>query len=922
VILVDEPEGRFDPDTESFTVVSSKSLAIPRSDWFHFKYTVLELSTAVKPYAAEYLMREHDVDQLVYLDPDIRVFSSLEEHIFARLAESDVLLTPHLTRELNDGRYPDELAILRAGTYNLGFVALRKSPSVSELLTWWQDRLYDQCVMSPHDGLFVDQKWMELAPGLFPGVEIVRDSGWNVAYWNIHSRRVRLEQDVWTVDGDALVFFHYSGFDPREPDQFSRLQDRFTAKSLGEASKLLDIYRDELLANGFEEAGRWPYTWSRFSDGTSIPDIARRIHHEDPSILDRVEDPFSDEGKREFLDIWSGPSQSSNGRRRLSRLAALIYNSRPDVRAAMPDVLGVDRNRFRDWILTSGAQEHGLPESLLQPIVDRRSVVAKPLREDGKGPRQLDDEWLMTAATRLHGIRDELLRPLREGRENDVDGYRDVLTFLNEQPQQDFDGPSMTRLARHILRSRPDVVERFQRKGRPDYAKIFPWLLTYARHEFDLPDACATEIRHDWKRYLKTAPLADRIVSNVWLSALSVAVTRLDRKSAVHGRSAPPPSGRIVAAPETVAPRNNGRPKGVNLVGYSRSEMGVGESVRLAHAAISCTDIPVGVTALSTRGAYPDKDFQLETQDSLSYSHHLLHVNADELPRVVRDLLGAGRDPAHTIGYWAWELETFPEQFDYAFQFCREVWTPSEFCRAAIAERAPVPVVRIPHAVVVHAPECGRAEFGIDSDAFTFLTMFDMLSIYERKNPLGVLLAFREFHKRNSGAELIIKVNSVHHNQPAMEELRRQADGLPVRFLEKTLSRPEVYSLINACDCFVSLHRSEGFGLAMAEAMYLGKPVVATGYSGNVDFMNESNALIVDHEIGEVPAGCEPYAEGERWAEPSVAHAAVLMRQVFENREFGRAVGEIAAADVRRTLSPEAVGALIKKRLDVVFGKP
>lgn len=921
VILVDEPEGCFDPRAEGFTVIPSKLLPIPSSEWFRFKYTVLELSTAVKPYAAEFLMEERGVDRLIYLDPDILAFSSLDEHIFPRLSDADILLTPHLTRELNDGRHPDELTILRAGTYNLGFVALRKSPAVSELLTWWQERLYDQCVVSPHDGIFVDQKWMDLAPGLFPGVEIVRDPGWNVAYWNIHSRDLRQEGDEWRVNGRPLVFFHYSGFDPRQPNEFSRHQDRFTAKSLGDASRLLEVYREELFENGFEEVSHWPYTWARFHDGTDIPDIARPVHHEDPSILERVEDPFSEEGKKAFFDVWSGPSLHANGRRRLSRLAALIYNSRPDVRSAMPDVLGADRNRFRDWIRTSGAREHGLPESLLDAIADRRSSGGTDGGEEEHGPRVLDDEWLMRAASRFQGIRDELLEPLNRDGEGGKEAYQEVLAFLNEQPETDPGRPRMTRLARHILRTRPDVERRFQRNGQPDYLRVFPWLLTYARKEFDLPDACADEIRRDWKRYLGGVSLYSRLASYGWLVGLSAAAFRGRGRASFDNASALARSRRVIPAsePASVAHGDHGRPKGVNLVGYARSEMGVGESVRRAHAALEAVGVPVSVTALSTNGAYPDSDDRVEAQNSLRYSHHLLHVNADELPRVARDLLGEGHDPAHNIGYWAWELESFPERFDHAFQLCREVWTPSEFCRVAIAERSPVPVVRIPHPVVVSEPKRGRAEFGIAPGSFTFLTMFDMLSVYERKNPRAVVAAFRRLHERSPGAELVVKANSVHHNREAMEELRRSAEGLPVQFLEETLSRSEVDSLINACDCFVSLHRSEGFGLVMAEAMYLGKPVIATGYSGNLDFMNNENSLLVDYEMGETTERCAPYAPNQRWAEPSVEHAAELMGRVFEHQELGRSLGEMAAQDVQQTLSPYAVGKTIKKRLDVIF---
>jgi hypothetical protein len=181
VVLADLVGGYFDPGQEDFEIVLTQDLPIPSSRWFHFKYTILELSTAVKPYAFEHLFGTGAFDRIVYLDPDIRVYSPLHA-ITEALRTADVVLTPHLTRPLEDDRRPAEIDILRSGAYNLGFIGVAQSLESKTFLAWWRQRLYDHCVVDLPRGLFVDQRWIDLAPGMFERVAIVRDAGYNVAY--------------------------------------------------------------------------------------------------------------------------------------------------------------------------------------------------------------------------------------------------------------------------------------------------------------------------------------------------------------------------------------------------------------------------------------------------------------------------------------------------------------------------------------------------------------------------------------------------------------------------------------------------------------------------------------------------------------------------------------------------------------------
>jgi hypothetical protein len=371
VILADQVDGYFDPEGEDFEIVLSSALSVPRSRWFHFKYTVLELSTAVKPYAFEYLFETRAFDRIIYLDPDIRLYSPLNS-ISVSLDSANIVLTPHLTRSLEDDKRPAEIDILRSGAYNLGFIGTAKSRETAAFLTWWQQRLYDHCVVDLARGLFVDQRWIDLAPGMFEGVSINRDPGHNVAYWNLSHRMVSHSEFGYQVAGVPLVFFHFSGYDPDQPEKLSRHQNRFKTQDLSvETQHLLRSYREELLAAGYNICRKWPYAYGAFQNGVLLPDMARPIHHEAPEVAYAIEDPFSDEGFDAFLRVWNAPIQPENGARAgISRLAYRIYRTRADVQSAMPDIFGGNYTRFLKWILVSGRVEHGLGDVFLKSVSD------------------------------------------------------------------------------------------------------------------------------------------------------------------------------------------------------------------------------------------------------------------------------------------------------------------------------------------------------------------------------------------------------------------------------------------------------------------------------------------------------------------------------------------------------------------------
>jgi glycosyltransferase involved in cell wall biosynthesis len=217
----------------------------------------------------------------------------------------------------------------------------------------------------------------------------------------------------------------------------------------------------------------------------------------------------------------------------------------------------------------------------------------------------------------------------------------------------------------------------------------------------------------------------------------------------------------------------------------------------------------------------------------------------------------------------------------------------------------------------VPTPDPAGGDPGVElPDGFRFLFVFDFLSTPARKNPGGLVRAFTRAFAPGEGPQLVIKTLHGDLRPKWLDQLRWLAGARDdIHIVDRSLSTAQRDALMDSCDCYVSLHRAEGFGLTIAEAMALGKPVIATAYSGNLDFMNTSNGYLVDYEMTKVGPQGEQYPADGTWADPSIEHAAALMRQVVERPEEARAKGERARRDVAAQLSPEAVGRIIRARL-------
>jgi glycosyltransferase involved in cell wall biosynthesis len=705
VLLVGGTEGA-DRGEESFTTVPLDALPLPRPRQFCFRYNLLELNTAVKPWMFEHLFAR-GYDRVLYLDPDVFIYSPLVE-LDAASPEPFLTLTPHLTGSISGDDHPSERSILLAGTYNLGFLAVSRQPPLDRFLGWWKEKLEYQCVIDTARGLFVDQKWMDLAPGLFPGVAILRHEGYNVAYWNLGQRTVAAGDGGPTVNGQPLRFFHFSGFDPALPDLVSK-HGALKIAGAGDARELIDDYALALRAAGYESFKSAPYAFEVFADGAAVPDAARIAYRNSAALQSACgPDPF--EHSELFLGLRDAPRSASLGAKMGVASYRLLSRARPLVR-----------------------------------------LIPRPLRTS----------------------------------------MREFLLRRRERP-----------------RSRTDTS----------------------------------------------------------------------------------------------------MPAGLNVVGYLSRDTGVGESARLCRNACQAVGLPSHLIDVDRKGG---------VAGHAVHASSVYHVNADQIADVRKRIPDVFDASAYNIGCWHWELPELPDEWVASAEPLDEIWAPSAFVQSAISRKVAIPVVHMPHGIAVTEIEaCSPVELGVPPGRFTFLCMFDRDSVVHRKNPLGAVEAFRRAFPGDSPVALFIKTSRAASGAEERAELEDRAGAIPNVYLtDRKLSRACVNGLLAACDAVVSLHRSEGFGLILAEAMFLGKPVIATGWSGNMDFMDVGNSCPVGYELVTLDRAYGPYQAGQQWAEPDLGHAAHLMRRMLDDAAWRTEIGQRARDTMRSRFSPAAAGQRYRARL-------
>jgi hypothetical protein len=364
---------------------------------------------------------------------------------------------------------------------------------------------------------------------------------------------------------------------------------------------------------------------------------------------------------------------------------------------------------------------------------------------------------------------------------------------------------------------------------------------------------------------------------------------------------------------------------GVNAVGYLRGGLGLGQAARLYVQALHAAGVPVRTTTVDVdlppvvgpdgqRAQVKTMDFaDLHVDGELPFN--LVCVNAPELPALYASLGAEFFEDRYTIGVWAWEVDVVPRSWDPAFGLVDEIWVYSRYVQEILSKVSPVPVVRVPLPIVAPPPGADIAALGIPG-GFAFLFLFDFYSTLARKNPLGLVAAFTRAFTAGEGPQLVLKSHNGDFQPERLARLREAAGDRPdIHIVDRFLAASEMAGLMRRADCYVSLHRAEGFGLTLGETMALGKPVIATGFSANLDFMTAENSYLVRHTPTPVGPEGENYPAHGTWAEPDLDHAAQLMREVWCDQAEARARGARGQRDIAEHFSPEAVGQVARDRL-------
>jgi glycosyltransferase involved in cell wall biosynthesis len=823
LVLCDGLDQGYDPASEAWEVVPVDKLSVPTFNDMKVRYDVMELNTAVKPFAFTYFFKR-GFDAVFYCDPDLYFLTRLEECFAAFEAGQDAVVTPHITAPILDDKSPGDIDMLRVGVYNLGFLALRRGPASEAYAAWWGEKLRTGAVANLAEGLFTDQKWCNFLPSFIAKTAILHHPGYNVAYWNLMHRRISHGPRGWEANGQPLRFAHFSGASFTDHGAFSKHQNRYTRATMGPLGGLYDIYRDIVRGNGFGGTA-YAYSFDTAPDGGRIPRALRLIYRaRRPNPVDGATQDLVNFAVAEANRPDDRLAQSEGP---ITKVMVQLYQERADLNAACDLRTVAGRRSLIHWFLTLGAEEAELDARFTDPVREGSAAVGQD-----------------TNATTAYA-------PLQATR---------------------LDNGILARSSRYVLRH---------------YARLRP---LYRR----LPIGLRHEVR-----------------------------TRLAR---LGFASVPVQGGRAAARGGAAAPPQ----PGATLIGYSRAELGMGEHVRMTMAAMKTQAAPAAIFNVSDNvmARQDDRRFDSALIDTNPYAANIFHINADQLPLVISRLGDEFLQQRYNIAYPAWELAGWPDDWVPPLELMDEVWAPSRFIQAAIAAKVKRPVIWMPLAVEIAEgyQTHSRASFGIPEDAFVFLFNFDLASFSSRKNPEAVLNAFLTAFPGSGGTArsaqspfLVIKALSGQHVPEALARLKeRVAQDSRILLITETLSPDRVHGLVHCSDAFVSLHRSEGFGRGPAEAMRLGKPVIVTAYSGNLDFTTPANSLLVPHRLVPLQEGDYPYARGQFWADPSVEAAAAHMRRIAEDPAFAQAIGRAAATFMAQQHSTAAIGARVLARLKEV----
>lgn len=375
----------------------------------------------------------------------------------------------------------------------------------------------------------------------------------------------------------------------------------------------------------------------------------------------------------------------------------------------------------------------------------------------------------------------------------------------------------------------------------------------------------------------------------------------------------------------TVSPALSTRPakNGVNIFGYLRGQFGLGESARMYARALLAAGYPVALIDIDIDLPHGLRDASLDGHIGIEapYAINIIFVNPDYLRQAWASIGPARLEGRYTIACWFWELERIPDDWRWAIDAVDEIMVASTFVEEAFRRVTDKPILRVPLPISDGVDSgVSRRDFGLSPDEFVFLTTFDFHSSIHRKNPFAAVAAFRKaFLLGRDDVSLLVKSsNGYQHPEQLRHLLSIAVEDPRIIVRDQVIDRSHMHALQRCADAYVSLHCAEGFGLGLAECMAMGKPVIGTGWSGNLDFMTSGNSCLVEYTLVPVEPGEYPHVDGARWADADIGHAADFMKRIVDDSGFARDLGQKAASDIRQQLSPALAARSLIERLDVL----
>lgn len=481
-------------------------------------------------------------------------------------------------------------------------------------------------------------------------------------------------------------------------------------------------------------------------------------------------------------------------------------------------------------------------------------------------------------------------------------------------------GRSISNLMHMIWRSRPDLQAKFDLEDERGRERFIAWYAWAAPREFRMPalipangqvPAAPSNLLYGMKSVAERASRFGRWLPLPVRRRLMRSWTRVGIALSAKGIGGQASSEQRKPEP------------GVNIVGYANGALSLGEHLRMTASAFATTGC--GMDIVDYRNGARDRQSaqgdRIALADGNRFAANLFHINADQMLNAYCHFGHSFFQQRYNIGFWAWELESFPDGWVPVIDLLHEIWAPSRFVQQAVAHVTDKPVMLMPQCVELPEFEPRqRAYFGLPDDEYLYIFVFDFLSYIDRKNPIAAIRAFKAAFPDQAGrAGLVLKVMNGDERDVRWTAMLTEIGGdSRIIIINEVMSRAESLALMACCDCFVSLHRSEGFGRGPAEAMLLGKPVIVTGYSGNLEFTLPDNSFLVDYTLVPVQPGQYVFGDGQVWAEPDVDHAAQHMRTVYADRTTADAVARRGQSYVREHLSARRTGELMAERLAVL----